>query len=174
MIQRVTPSIISSVSNTSISGSITGAQLASGAAVTNLGYTPPNSSSPFISNILTQYAVGTSVPFTMRGGYRNAPGSSWYTVDTFAEYAFTGFLLLVGYEDNNGDGANRFAIFVDSGSGSYGGGFGVTRLHGSTSLECQRAGGVDARTLQVRHNAGGTSGAVHLQWQYFKLDITGG
>lgn len=165
---------IGPLANTNITGTIIGSQLASGAAVTNLGYTPPNSSNPSFTNVLTQTASGSGLPFIMKGGSTSAPGTSWFTVHTFAEYASTAFFLMVSYEDNNGDGANRSALFVDAGTSSYGGGFGVTRLAGSTSLEAQRGGTTNARTLEVRHNAGGSSGAHHLQWQVFLLLSTSG
>jgi hypothetical protein len=176
---NVTPALISSltglsVANTQITGRLTGTQIGTTAVADNLGYTPLPNSNPFVQNQFHQYAVGSNVAFIMRGGWVTGPGSNWQTVWTFQEYASTAFMLMVSYENNLGDGANRSAIFADSGTGSYGGGFGVNRLTGSDSLECRRSGSEGARTLQVRHSSGNSDSAVNLQWQLFLLPATQG
>jgi len=173
-IQQINPLSVSAVSNTAISGRITGTQLASTAVTDSLGYTPPNSSGPNFTNNFTQFAVGSNIPFIMRGGVATGPGSNWQTVWTFNEYSSTAFMVMVSYENNAGDGQNRSAIFVDSGSSSYGGGFGVNRLTGSDVLECRRSGVEGARTLQVRHNSGSSDSGTYLQWQLFLVASTQG
>ena len=171
---NITSPLITSVANTQITGRLTGTQIGTTAVADTLGYTPLPNSNPFVQNQFHQYAVGSDVAFIMRGGWVTGPGSNWQTVWTFNEYASTAFMLMVSYENNAGDGANRSAIFVDSGSGSYGGGFGVNRLTGSDSLECRRSGSEGARTLQVRHSSGNSDSAVNLQWQLFLLPATQG
>jgi hypothetical protein len=138
-----------------------------------LGTTPTSGYRLTTSGTTAQYAsTGTQVPFVMKSGAVTGPGSTFYTVHTFGEYASTAFMLMVSYENNAGDGANLSAIFVDNGSNSYGGGFGATRLTGSTSLECSRGGTTGARTLQVRHSSGSGAGDTYLQWQLFLLAST--
>jgi hypothetical protein len=113
---------------------------------------------------------GAGFPFIMKGSSVTSPGSTWHTVHTFGQYELTAFMLMVAYEDNEGDGNNLFALFADSGSGSYGEGFSITRIHGSSTLECRR----DNRDLQVRHSSGGSTGSKNLNWQLFWLQGSGG
>lgn len=110
------------------------------------------------------FGMSSLYPFIMKGNTVSNPGTNWQTVHTFTQYASTGFMLMVSYEDNAADSNNRFAIFVDSGTSSYGGGFSVSKLHGSTDLEAQRS----TYSLQVRH-ASSTSNNCNLQWQLFLL-----
>ena len=171
---NITSPLIASVANTQITGKLTGTQIGTTAVADNLGYTPLPTSNPYVQNQFHQYAVGSGVPFIMRGGWVTGPGSNWQTVWTFQEYASTAFMVMVSYENNTGDGANLSAIFADSGSSSYGGGFSVNRLTGSTTLECRRGGGAGARTLEIRHSSGSGDSAVNLQWQLFLLPATSG
>jgi hypothetical protein len=97
----------------------------------------------------------------------SATQNTWYAVHTFNLYELTLFFLLVGFEDDLGDGNNKTAVFVDSGTLSYGSGFAPTRLSGSTSIEARRAG----QELQIRftHTAGGSN--RQLRWSL--ITVTG-
>lgn len=107
---------------------------------------------------------GSGYPFFIKTSSVTSPGSSWHDVHVFGQYALTAFMLLVGYENNDGDGANLSAVFVDSGTSSYGEGFSITQLSGSTTLEVRRS----TSTLQVRHSSGGSTNQF-LTWTLMLL-----
>jgi hypothetical protein len=117
---------------------------------------------------------GGPYAFIMQGGSITAPvASTAYTVWTFAEYASTAFMLMCSYENNNGDGADQSAIFVDAGTSSYGAGFSVTKLTGGTIFTVARGGTTNARTITISIGSGGGAGTI-LQWQLFLLASTQG
>lgn len=139
-----------------------------------------------VNNPQTKLEVGGDISiktpagprFYMKGDSVNNPGNNWYTVHTFNYYASTGFMLMVSYEDSDGDGSNVTGIFVDSGSFSWAGSTAaVTRLIGSTLLEVRKligAGSIPPVQLQVRYagtfpHPGGQGTAQWLQWNMFLL-----
>jgi len=63
MTTKVTSSLINSIANTQITGTITGAQLGTGAAVTNLGFTPISASTN-ASTLVLALGVNTAAPGT--------------------------------------------------------------------------------------------------------------
>ena len=113
--------------------------------------------------------LGASQGVIYKSGYVAASNiqNTWYSVHTFGIYELTAFILLVGYEQNSGDGSNLTAVFVDAGSNSYGTGFSTSRLTGSTSIEAQRS----SDTLQIRVTASSAaSGSPVLRWTLIKLN----
>jgi len=94
--------------------------------------------------------------------------STNYAVYTFGTYQSTAFMLMLSYENNGGDGADQSAIYVDSGTSSYGGGFSVTKLSGGTIFSVSRS----TSSLVVQITSGGGAGTF-LQWQLFLLQSSG-
>ncbi len=92
--------------------------------------------------------------------------NTWYTIDSFTNaYEGVFFILQVGYEYNNGDGNNRFAMFTPSDAAAYAQGAGITRVSGSANIECrifQSGGTGDPFYLQVRqtHVSSASSGIL--------------
>jgi len=109
------------------------------------------------------------LPFIMTGGSVQSPTASTnYAVYTFGTYQSTAFMLMLSYENNGGDGADQSAIYVDSGTSSYGGGFSVTKLSGGTIFSVSRS----TSSLVVQITSGGGAGTF-LQWQLFLLQSSG-
>ena len=93
----------------------------------------------------------------------SAAQNQWYSIYSFGSFELTCFFLMVGYEQNSGDSLNRTAVFIDAGGTSYGTGFSVTRLGGSTDVEARRSG--DDLQIRVTHNGGGI-----LRWNLIRID----
>jgi hypothetical protein len=74
------------------------------------------------------------------GRIEDARANTWYTIYTWPgiyDGAFT--LAQLGYEDNNGDGANVHAFWMTSGA-AYSTGFSTSQIGGATNLCLQRSG----------------------------------
>jgi hypothetical protein len=74
------------------------------------------------------------------GKINDARLNTWYTIYTWPGIYDGAFALVqLGYEDNNGDGANAHAFWMTSGP-AYSTGFGVSQIGGATNLCLQRSG----------------------------------
>jgi hypothetical protein len=112
-----------------------------------------------------QYTAGNSnVANNLVGVIGSAVQNTWYTIKTWNTYDLSVFFLMVGMEDNVGDGSDRAAIFVNgTAAGQYGGGFTVAQLSGSTGIECTRSG----NSIQIRQT--GDSNPTDIYWKIITL-----
>jgi hypothetical protein len=95
--------------------------------------------------------------------YQNAPlNGTWYTVWNWGTNLYQGtfFMLMLGYEDNSGDGNDQFAMFTSASGGDYTSGLPTpVRLTGSTNLSAQITTSGSNYILQVKQTqSAGTGG----------------
>lgn len=127
-------------------------------------------------NITSDYAIsirsssGGNQQFIKPYYVANPAQNTWYTIETFSnQYEGKFFLLLVGYEYDNGDGNNRFAMFTPDGGSAFAGGGGITLVSGSSLLECQVTTSGGNYVLQVRQTFNGTASSGSFRTMLFRM-----
>lgn len=158
-----------SIATSQLSGTISGAQLAAGAAVTNIGFTPYNATNPagYTTNLGTVTSVTGTAPVVSSGGTTPAISMAAATASVNGYMTSTYASKLDGIAAGATNNAGTVTS-VDTGNGLSGG---TITSSGTLTVACPSVGSVGSYAFLI--NSFGSGGVISVGSNYSSLDYGG-